>query len=183
MTKLVKIPWYFRPTYFWAYYALQLPLILLSPARQSNLDLTNIAISIIAIAYLAAFLSWPYLLYRYLAPYAERNSKHFVGRCDTLFLILLASYTTGITFNLFFFLPEANQVHSYTDILALPMFYALGKIHWRASDLLVELEGRENSKFPDPVMRTFVAYFFLPFLIVWFSRRLMQLKTQGKIQQ
>ncbi len=74
-----------------------------------------------------------------------------------------------------------NDALGITDILGAVSIYAFFRLNWRACDLLVELEGRETFKHPDPVLRAFLAMLYLPFFVFWFAKRLRKLKADGKV--
>jgi hypothetical protein len=180
-TPTQKIPWYFRPGPFLVLYVFYVMLPFIYIASKEYAIFLSPIIEICMWLFLLALLSWPFLLYSYLAPHAHAESKHYEQRCNKLYATLVIFFTIGMLLKLFVYGPNNNQSASIADITLIPVFYALIVILWRTSDLLVEIENRKSFNFPDPVFRTFNAFFLLPLFIFWFSSRLRRLKRTGKI--
>jgi hypothetical protein len=170
------LPWYFRP---WPVIGITIggPIIVIILA--SGGSIISLVANAIWIPFALFPLSWSYLLYSYLSPCAKETSRHRSGRNKILFILLITSLAIAGLLTAFGL--NTSEPNEPADLILFPIFFAFLVLNWRASDLLVELEGREIYKAPAPVFRSFLAIFYLPFFIGWFSNRLRRLKRAGKI--
>ena len=173
--KIVALPWYFRPwlmmiLFLWG--GVIAPLLFYSNANSISGIIGGLSYTMYSILYF----SWSTLLYIYLSPSAKESSKHKPGRYKHLYYLLLVCFALGAVLTALGF--NTLKATEPADLIVLPIFYAFFRLNWRASDLLVELEGKE---FSARIYWTFLAMFYHPILTAWFANRLRILKRHGKI--
>ena len=172
------IPWYFRPAPIFAAYAVAsvIGLAALVFARAPGSDSFLLAGYIL---FLLFFLSWPYLLYEYLAPSASSASRHKTGRYNFLYILVFFSLgAVSLLISLDITLPESNDP---TDLFVFPIILPYLIITWSAAHLLIEIESRAQNKEPASMLLTFLAIFYTIFGVGWIAVRLRRLKRAGRI--